>query len=147
MNTDIKINMSKIITIHTDGASRGNPGHASAAFVVIDEKNKTIFEYSKYLGIKTNNEAEYAAALLAHNWLQTNINELTGDEIQFKFDSELITRQLNGQIKSPSLLPIAKKILEIKKELSIPISYQHVRREHNALADKLANKAIDKEIK
>lgn len=133
------------IKIFCDGASRGNPGPAAAAFVVLGDKNKAIHEHSQFLGRATNNFAEYQAVLLAHQWLFQNTDKIRAAKITFCLDSELITKQLNGQykIKSPTLRPLAIKINHLKSQLKANISYIHVTRSKNKRADFLANQALN----
>ena len=97
----ISNNMTKKIRVYTDGGARGNPGPAASAFVVTED-GKTIFKDSKFLGVETNNVAEYTAVLLAIEWLS---DKKAKGEIIINLDSQLVERQLNGfwKIKSPKL--------------------------------------------
>ena len=137
--------MKKEIIIYTDGGARGNPGPAGSGAVIYDGAKK-IGEVSKYLGIQTNNFAEYEALILV---LEKTI-ELCGDPVsrpvQVRMDSELIVKQMNGQYKVKH--PVLKekhtwvKMLIMK---SFPtITFTHVRREQNKEADQLANEAMDR---
>ncbi len=132
------------IYIHTDGASRGNPGLASYGFVVEDDQGRILYEEGKYIGLTTNNVAEYTGILEA---LKLVKSEFKGKEIEVHLlaDSKLAIEQLSGRykIKSPHL----KLIIEEIKILAINlggVSYMHVPREKNKIADKLANLAIDR---
>jgi ribonuclease HI len=135
--------MNKLV-INCDGASRGNPGHAAAAFIVQSE-GEVIAKHSEYLGVKTNNFAEYKAVLLAMEWLNSFPKSLPGSVI-FYLDSELVVKQLNGlyKIKSRSLLPLFQKIKTLANSFAGEIKFVHQKREQNAQADALANKALDK---
>ncbi len=135
--------MHDVYYIFCDGGSRGNPGPAAAAYVV-NKNGKTIYKQNKYLGIATNNEAEYQAALMAHRWAHKNIVD-KGSEVQFIFDSELVTKQLKGiyKIKSKSLARYIIKIKKIVKEMPFSVSYTNVSREKNFEADKLVNQALN----
>lgn len=135
--------MSKKITIHCDGGSRGNPGPAASAFVVYDTNGELIHELGKYLGVTTNNIAEYTAVLLAVKWLKTA--GLGIDEIEFVLDSELVVRQLTGvyKIKNENLRSLALEIAVLTKKLDYKISYRNVLREKNKEADLLVNKTLD----
>src|SRR6185436_4648362 len=87
--------------VHTDGAARGNPGPAAIGVVIEDEDGRTVYEVSRALGMKTNNEAEYMALIAALEYLK----DLRPKEAEFRLDSELVVRQLNGQykVKEPRL--------------------------------------------
>jgi len=135
------------LIINCDGASRGNPGPASSAFNVVSNSSESIYQYSKYLGINTNNVAEYYAILFALEWLQKQ--EVQISSVEFILDSELAVKQLNGlyKVKSPNLIPLYEKVISLKKSLSMSISFIHVKRHKNKIADKLANQALDKHQK
>lgn len=131
-----------MIKIYTDGASRGNPGEASAG-VVIYRNEEVIAEIRKYLGVQTNNWAEYEAVFLA---LQRAHNEgLSTETISVFLDSKLVAEQLSGnwKIKMPTLQVQHEKITRLLKESFHTVTFTHIRREHNAYADRLANEALD----
>jgi ribonuclease HI len=131
----------KVITF-TDGASRGNPGHAGIGVLLFDENNEKLLQDFQYIGECTNNEAEYRALLLALD----RAYEITQDSVACFMDSELLVRQLNGRyaVKSEKL---AKFYDEVKQRVNkfASVTFTHVPREHPQLqlADRLANKAID----
>jgi len=134
------------INVFTDGGSRGNPGCSGYGLVIYNDNQKIIFKESKYLGIKTNNEAEYAGLIGALNWINKNQNSFKISEINFYSDSQLMIRQLQGlyKVKAPTLIPLfmeAKKIISL---ISLPINFKDIRRESNKVADELANQAMDK---
>ena len=85
------------IDVYTDGGSRGNPGPAACAFVVMNA-GRIIASGSKFLGTVTNNVAEYNGVILALAWLMAN-SELTNKDIVFHLDSELVVKQLTGLYK------------------------------------------------
>jgi ribonuclease HI len=129
------------VIVFTDGASRGNPGLSSSGFVFIDPtNNQVVVEGGEFLGITTNNQAEYRAVLLA---LEVAY-ELEVKEIFFKLDSLLVVNQMNGlwKIKNKDLWPINKLISDYRK-LFKKVEFVHVRREFNKLADAMANKVLD----
>ncbi len=132
------------ITIYCDGASRGNPGPAATAFCAY-HKDKLIYENTEYVGITTNNVAEYKAVVMAYDWLISFSADNQIDKVNFIFDSELVTKQLTGEykIKSPHLIPLVLKIKAKEKSLPFKITYLHVKREFNKRADKLANEALN----
>ena len=128
--------------IFTDGGSRGNPGKSASAFVVYDGE-KEVYNDKKYLGINTNNYAEYYAVLIA---LQYIVHSTQYKEVSFFSDSELMVRQLNGvyKIKNHILQDMVDKIkaLVIQKKLSV--KFNHVLRSENKRADELVNQCLDK---
>lgn len=129
------------LTVYTDGASRGNPGQASYGFAVYGEDKRIIFEEGKYLGIQTNNYAEYSAVLAALEYL---VLAHVGENINFLMDSQLVARQLSGRykIKSPNLIPLVDKIKVLESKF-LKVVYDHIPRELNKKADSLANMALD----
>lgn len=132
----------KKLVIFTDGASRGNPGHASYGFTISDENGKLVYEEGRYIGIETNNVAEYKAVLEAFKWIKENIT--LPIEIELYADSKLVAEQLSGKwkIKNPGLKPLFEEIKLLEMELGIPL-YTHIYREKNTIADALANQALD----
>lgn len=135
--------MESLIKIYCDGGSRGNPGKSAAAFVV-EENGKIIYSDSKYLGITTNNFAEYSAVLLALAWVEKN-QESANKEIVFILDSELVVKQINGvyKIKNEKLKRIFLEIKKILESLENKIIFKNVSRENNATADFLVNQKLD----
>lgn len=128
-----------ITRVFTDGASRGNPGDSGIGVLIIDSSGKRT-ELKKYLGEKTNNQAEYSALILA---LENLIN-LKDSEIIIQTDSQLIANQMNGswRVKDKglkSLYTLAKKLCEQYSKLSI----NYIPRTQNKEADRLANEAIN----
>ncbi len=123
-----------------DGASRGNPGEAGCGAVIYDEHGEILKELSSYLGSSTNNVAEYRGLLMGLE----GVLELGGRKLQIRSDSELLVRQLNGiyRVKDEKLKVLYRKALDLLGRLE---AYRiiHVRREHNKLADRLANLGID----
>ena len=126
--------------LFTDGASRGNPGHAGAGIVLRGPDGGIVCCEKKFLGTCTNNEAEYRALNIG---LETALKEKYRN-LKIYLDSELVVRQLEGiyKIKNTRLSELSK---ESKRLLSFLDSYsiQHIPREKNSAADKLANEAID----
>ena len=132
-----------IIEIYTDGGSRGNPGPSALGAVLYDisNKRKKVAELSEYLGITTNNQAEYTAIIRALEKAQ----KFGADEVQCFLDSELAVKQLTLQykVKDPE---IAKRFAEAWKLLNSFTKYslKHVRREFNKEADALVTRALDR---
>lgn len=134
------------INVYTDGGSRGNPGHSGYGLVVYDDEQNILFQESKYLGTKTNNEAEYAGLIGALNWINDNQNSLKISKINFHSDSQLMIRQLIGlyKVKAPNLIPIFNQAKDLIKSISSSITFKDIRRDFNKLADQLANDAMDR---
>jgi len=132
--------MNKLI-IFTDGGARGNPGPAGIGVAIYDEKKKLVAELSAFLGVATNNQAEYQALIAALK----KAGELGVSELDCYLDSELVVRQLKREYKvknkdlAPLFLTIHNLSLNFKK-----ISYTHIPRERNQEADRLANEAMDR---
>lgn len=128
------------LIIHTDGASRGNPGKAGIGVAIYDKDYNLVEEICSFIGESTNNVAEYQAMLLA---AQKAIAYKV-KKVIFKTDSELLVRQLNGlyRVKNPGLLPLYKELTTLLTKIP-SWKIQHVCREENACADALANKGID----
>jgi ribonuclease HI len=140
--------MGNIIKVCCDGGSRGNPGKAAAAFVV-EEEGKIIFSEAKYLGIQTNNFAEYSAVLSALYWLKANKQKLK-KEIIFILDSELVVKQITGayKVKNNKLKIIFQEIKNVLESFSLmrgkqKIIFKNVSREKNKMADFLVNQKLD----
>ena len=137
--------MEKII-IYTDGGSRGNPGPAGMGVVIANEKGKMVKEYSGFLGVKTNNEAEYEAVIFGLKKIKALLGKekIKNTEIEFRLDSELVSRQLEGfyKIENEKLAPLFLKIWNLKMDFG-KIYFKHIPREQNREADRLANEAMD----
>lgn len=134
-----------ILYINSDGGSRGNPGHAACAFIVKDEKGNEVFKWSKYLGVRTNNQAEYMGVVMALKWLDLQKEKGSIEKVIYRLDSELIAKQLSGEyrVKSKLLIPYVSKATEIINSLPFTLTFEHVLRNLNSEADSLVNKALD----
>jgi len=131
------------LNIFCDGGARGNPGPAASAFIVREETGKILHQQGFYLGVATNNQAEYQAVLEAMKWIVKNHSE---SEISFFLDSLLVVNQLSGKFKvKDSVLKI--KYLEINgliKNLKLRIKiFTYLPRSQNFLADKIVNETLD----
>ncbi|MFQ5950349.1 MAG: ribonuclease HI family protein [Nitrospiria bacterium] len=138
--------MRKKLSVYTDGASRDNPGQAGIGVVIKDGRGETIARISEYLGIATNNVAEYMALIRG---LEA-VREFRPDEAHFYLDSQLVVRQITGvyKIKSRGLIPLARKAHFLcRKLLPGKTTFHHIPREENREADALANEAVDKKGK
>ena len=137
--------MSQEFSIYTDGGSRGNPGKAASAAVIYDAAGKMRFICGKYLGVATNNIAEYTAVEIALERLRSELeDEAKNTQLRFFTDSNLVASQLSGKfkVKNPE---IAKKVIQIRnqeKNFQI-VSYQHIPREKNFAADREVNRILD----
>jgi len=137
------------LIIYCDGGSRGNPGPAASAFVVTKAK-KVIFKGSKYLGVETNNVAEYWSVKLAVEWIIKNlIKSGRNDLITINLDSQLVERQLNGvyKIKNENLKIISGQIKSLIYENNLTLKFIWNSRDKNHLADLLVNEELDKNKK
>jgi len=132
-----------MITVFTDGASRGNPGPAAFGYS-IKKDGEVLHEHGGKIGVNTNNVAEYTAVLEAFAYLKKNVYKGEPLNIQLIADSQLIVRQLAGvyKIKNLRLKEIFNKIKNLEIDLG-NITYKSIPREQNKRADSLANKALD----
>ena len=131
------------VTIHIDGAARGNPGPAGVGAVITDGDGKVLAEVCKYLGETTNNQAEYQALLLALK----EAKRLKVLRISVFSDSELLVRQINGEykVKNEGLKPLFREAVTLLRSFG-GYAVAHIPREKNKRADQLANLAIDGQI-
>jgi probable phosphoglycerate mutase len=128
-------------TAHCDGGSRGNPGPAGYGAVVEDAKGRVVAELSQYLGIQTNNFAEYSGLLGVLKWaVEHNTKHLTVIS-----DSELMVKQMQGKYKvaSPILRPLYEEAGKLSRQIA-KFEMRHTLRGGNKHADRLANEAMDK---
>jgi ribonuclease HI len=130
-----------MLIIHTDGGSRGNPGKAGIG-VVIEKDDGNKEQIYKYIGMTTNNIAEYTALKEA----LMRAEELGEKHVSVIMDSELVVKQIKGEyrVKNEGLKPLYKDIKNIIREFDY-FEIRHVMRKDNKEADKLANKAMDEE--
>lgn len=136
--------LTKSYSLYTDGASRGNPGHASIGIVIKEMGTQYTTEHGFYLDQATNNQAEYCALLAALHLIHERERD-AGVKIHITAhaDSQLMVRQLTGEykIKDPILQCLHKEIMQLASGYTM--RYVHVLRAQNAQADALANKALD----
>lgn len=125
---------------NVDGASRGNPGPASYGVLVRRPDGSEVLRLKKYLGVTTNNVAEYYALLTALDYAISH----GVAHLRVRSDSELLVRQMQGhyKVKSTSLKPLYEQARKLAAQLAY-FSIEHVPRELNAEADRLANEALD----
>ncbi len=137
---------NNVITVYTDGASRGNPGNAGIGIVLFDETGNKIVQFKKYIGKQTNNFAEYTALLESLNLIENY--SLNNYKIRFYTDSNLLVNQILGKfiIRNEALRKLSLEFWRIVKKLSLEFEIVHIPREKNKLSDKLANEAIDEAL-
>jgi probable phosphoglycerate mutase len=128
-------------TAHCDGGSRGNPGPAGYGAVIEDDKGRVVAELSEFLGIQTNNYAEYSGLLGVLRWsVEHDVKHL-----RVVSDSELMVKQMQGKyaVKSPILRPLFEEARKLSRRIA-SFEMRHTLRGGNKAADKLANDAMDK---
>ena len=129
------------ILIYTDGAARGNPGPAGAGALLRDAATgTTLAEIAEFLGVRTNNYAEWTAVELA----LARALELGATHVDLRLDSELVARQISGRyrVRHPDLKPLHASVMAMLGQLG-SYTVGHVPRELNKDADRLSNVAID----
>jgi ribonuclease HI len=133
-----------MVKIFSDGGARGNPGPAGIGAVIYNEDNKILAQISEYLGVTTNNQAEYRALIAALK----KAKELGVEKVECYLDSELVVKQLNHEykVKNKDLAPLFLEIHNLVVSFK-SINFFHIRREYNKEADRLANEAMDKGTK
>lgn len=126
--------------VSTDGGARGNPGPGACGAVVRDRSGKVIRQEGKFLGICTNNEAEYQGLILG---LET-VLDMGADVVEVSMDSELVVKQVKGlyRVKEPRLAQFFKKVKELEGQIGL-VTYISVPREKNKLADSIVNNVLD----
>ena len=132
------------MTIYCDGGSRGNPGSAACAFVVVED-DAVVFKEGKHLGIETNNVAEYTAVLQAVKWLSKEKITNSKSQVIINLDSQLVERQLNGfyKVKNEKLGILYDKIKLQITNYKLQIKFQWGYRSKNSIADDLVNETLD----
>jgi probable phosphoglycerate mutase len=129
-----------MITAYIDGGSRGNPGPAGYGVQIVEDDGTILAELHESVGIATNNVAEYRGLLAALSWaLERGIPAL-----HIRSDSELLVKQLRGEyrVKNPNLQPLFAHACTLIGRIG-HVTFEHVRRELNKEADRLANLAMD----
>jgi ribonuclease HI len=126
--------------LSTDGGARGNPGPAAYGYVLEAEDGTVLDARGETIGVATNNVAEYRALIAG---LEKAV-ELGIDELEVVSDSELLVKQMQGEyrVKNEALRELNDEANFLERKLG-RVRYKAVRREHNELADKLVNEALD----
>lgn len=126
--------------IYSDGGSRGNPGPSASGYVIMDAQENVLHQGGMYLGITTNNQAEYHGLRLG---LEKAV-ELGVRTVDFRLDSMLVVNQMNGiyTIKNRELWPVNERIKELVTKFD-KVTFTHIHREFNQLADGMVNKILN----
>lgn len=137
------IKIEKQIKLYADGGSRGNPGPSASGYVLMNMEDSIIFKSGVYLGVTTNNQAEYQAL----KYGLEEARKLGAREVDVYMDSLLVINQMQGvfKVKNRDLWPIHEAIKEIAATFK-KIKYTHVPRELNRLADAEVNEVLDAEL-
>ena len=130
-----------LMVFHIDGGSRGNPGPAGFGVRVEDAYGHLLAEISESIGVATNNVAEYSGLLAA---LRHAI-EHGASSVLVRSDSELLVKQMRGEyrVKHANLKPLFEQARRLASRIG-PVRFEHIRREFNVEADRLANEAMDR---
>jgi ribonuclease HI len=128
------------VKIFADGGSRGNPGPSASGFVVLDLEDNVLVDKGIYLGVTTNNQAEYTSLKLALE----ECRKMGVQEVQVYMDSLLVVNQMKGifKVKNRDLWPLHDAIQQLVKHFK-KVTFNHVPREFNKLADSAVNRALD----
>jgi ribonuclease HI len=128
------------IVAYIDGGARGNPGPAGFGVRIENLDGTPIEEFSESIGVATNNVAEYRGLLAALQWARTH----HAAAVHIRSDSQLLVQQMLGnyQVKHPALKPLHARAQLLTHEIGC-VSFEHVRRDANKHADRLANEAMD----
>ena len=126
--------------LYTDGGARGNPGPAAYAYVLEAEDGTILASHGEQIGVATNNVAEYRGLVAG---LEKAV-ELAVPEVEVLSDSELMVKQMRGEyrVKNEALQDLSQQAARVARKLE-RVEYRHVVREHNELADRLVNEALD----
>jgi ribonuclease H / adenosylcobalamin/alpha-ribazole phosphatase len=128
------------VRLSTDGGARGNPGPAAYGYVLETDDGTVLVAHGEKIGVATNNVAEYRALIAG---LEKAI-ELAVAEVEVISDSELLVKQMTGEyrVKNEALRELSLQAARLARQIG-NVSYRAVRREHNELADRLVNEALD----
>lgn len=132
------------VKLYSDGGSRGNPGPSASGFVLLDKDNKVLIDDGLYLGVCTNNQAEYTGLKIG---LEAAL-KIGAREVDCYLDSLLVVNQMRGvfKIKNRELWPVHDAIKDLLPKFR-HVHFQHVPREHNKLADAAVNRILDEHLR
>lgn len=144
-NVDEKATKITEVQLYTDGGSRGNPGPSASGYVLLDMGGRVLTRAGEYLGVTTNNQAEYQALKLG---LEHALRDYRAREVHVYMDSMLVVNQMKNifKVKNRDLWPIHDAVKALAKKFD-KISFDHVPRELNKLADAEVNKTLDATLK
>jgi ribonuclease HI len=130
-----------VIVLYTDGGSRGNPGPAAYGVRVETADGTLVTEFGETLGPTTNNVAEYRGLIAGLEWALAHGHA----DVRVRSDSELLVKQMRGEyrVKHPGLQPLHAQAKQLASQIG-RVVFEHVRRENNVHADRLANEAMDR---
>jgi ribonuclease HI len=130
----------KRAVLYADGACRGNPGPAGSGAALVNEEGHVVAEAMRHLGHGTNNVAEYTALIIGLEEARRHDVE----ELEVRMDSKLVVEQMNGRwrVRDAKLIPLAVRARELFAQFP-KRQIRHIPRDQNAIADALANRAID----
>jgi ribonuclease HI len=131
------------VKLFADGGSRGNPGPSASGFVILDKEDNVLIDKGVYLGVTTNNQAEYTALKLAlEECLKYQVRE-----VEVYMDSLLVVNQVKGifKVKNRDLWPLHDAVKQMAQQFD-HINFSHVPREFNKLADAAVNRALDEQL-
>jgi ribonuclease HI len=133
--------MNEVLTVQFDGGSRGNPGPAGFGIVIRAQDDTPIFTLGRFIGRATNNVAEYSGLICGLE----KAAELGATRVLVRGDSELVIKQMKGlyRVKNEGLKPLYQKARALADGFA-EIKFDHTYRDGNELADKLANRAMDR---
>lgn len=133
------------VQLYADGGSRGNPGPSASGYVLLDMGGRVLARAGEYLGVTTNNQAEYQALKLG---LEHALHDYQAREVHVYMDSMLVVNQMKNifKVKNRDLWPIHDAVKALAKKFD-KISFDHVPRELNKLADAEVNKTLDATLK
>ncbi len=133
------------VQLYADGGSRGNPGPSASGYVLLDMAGRIVHKDGQYLGVTTNNQAEYQALKLG---LEHALHDYQAKEMHVYMDSMLVVNQMKNifKIKNRDLWPIHNACVELASQFQ-KISFDHVPRELNKLADTEVNRAMDEALR
>ena len=128
------------VRLFTDGGARGNPGPAASAYVLEADDGTVLAAHGETIGVATNNVAEYRALVAGLE----KARDLGLGELEVVSDSELLVKQMRGEykVKNAALRDLSLRASQVARAIG-DVRYTAVRREHNELADRLVNEALD----
>lgn len=135
------------IIIYTDGGARGNPGPGASAYVIKEDGGQLLIKDGIFLGVATNNEAEYQAVIEAFNRVLEDFKNNLPVEVEVRADSKLVVEQLSGnfKVKNPRIKVLFDKVQSLEREIG-KVNYTYIPRAQNYLADELVNQILDNNL-